>query len=73
MIKNMNMLDRRLRALVVAPAAIVIGIVIGPGSAAAVVLYVVAAVMLLTSATGFCPLYTLLRRRGHGHGHHLAH
>ena len=61
MSKNMSTLDRRVRALLVAPAAIVVGVVIGPGSVAAIVLYVVAAVMLATSAVGYCPLYSLLR------------
>jgi len=64
MSKNMNILDRRLRALLVAPAAIVIGIVIGPGSAAAIILYVIAAIMLATSAAGYCPLYSLLHLDG---------
>jgi len=66
--KNMGTLDRRLRALVVAPLAAVIGILIGPGSIGAIVLYVLAAVMLATSAVGYCPLYSPLhldtRRRG---------
>jgi hypothetical protein len=63
---NMNTLDRLLRTLLVAPAAVVIGILIGPGSAGAIVLYAVAAIMLATSAVGYCPLYSLLHldRRG---------
>ena len=39
MSKNMNILDRRVRAFLVAPVAVVIGILIGPGSVAAIVLY----------------------------------
>ena len=66
MSKNMNILDRRLRALVVAPVAIVIGVVIGPGAVGSIVLYAVAAVMLATSAVGYCPLYSLLRLGTHG-------
>jgi hypothetical protein len=65
MSKNMNILDRRARALV-APAAIVIGILIGPGSVGAIVLYAVAAIMLATSAVGYCPLYSVFGRRSHG-------
>ena len=61
---NMNMFDRLLLTLLVAPAAVVIGILIGPGSAGAIVLYVVAAIMLATSAVGYCPLYSLLRLDG---------
>jgi Inner membrane protein YgaP-like, transmembrane domain len=66
MSKNMNTLDRRMRALLVAPVAIVIGILVGPGSVGAIVLYALAAVMLATSAVGYCPLYSVLRlgRRG---------
>ena len=58
--KNMSTPDRLLRTLLVAPAAIVIGILIGPGSVGAIVLYALAAVMLVSSAAGYCPLYTLL-------------
>ncbi len=63
---NMNVLDRRLRAFVVAPTAVVIGLLIGPGSLGAIVLYGVAAVMLATGALGYCPLYSLLGVGGHG-------
>ena len=64
--KNMNILDRRVRAFLVAPAAVVIGILIGPGSVAAIVLYAVAAIMLATSAAGYCPLYSVFGRSRHG-------
>ncbi len=60
MSKNMNILDRRVRALLVAPVAIVIGLLVGPWSVGSIVLYAVAAVMLATSAVGYCPLYSLL-------------
>jgi len=65
MSKNMNMLDRRVRAFLVAPVAVVIGILIGPGSVGAIVLYAVAAIMLATSAVGSCPLYSLFGRSSH--------
>jgi hypothetical protein len=64
--KNMNILDRRVRAFLVAPAAVVIGMLIGPGSVGAIVFYVVAAIMLATSAAGSCPLYSVFGRRSHG-------
>lgn len=64
--KNMNTLDRRVRALLVAPVAIVVGILIGPGSAGAIVLYALAAIMLATSATGLCPLYSLFHVSSRG-------
>ena len=70
--KNMGILDRRLRALLIAPAAVVIGILVGPGSLGAVVLYVLAAVMLATSAVGYCPLYSVFHLDSRGHGP-LAH
>jgi hypothetical protein len=66
MSKNMNTLDRRVRALLVAPVAIVIGILIGPGSIGAIALYAVAAIMLATSAIGFCPLYSLFHSSSRG-------
>lgn len=63
---NMNTLDRRVRALLVAPVAIVVGILIGPGSIGAIVLYALAAIMLVTSAIGFCPLYSLFHLSSRG-------
>ncbi len=65
MSSNMNNLDRGLR-LLVAPAAIVIAVLAGPGSLAGIVLFALAAVMLATSAIGFCPLYALLHRNTRG-------
>jgi hypothetical protein len=60
MTKNMINLDRGLRALVVAPAAVIAAVLVGAGSIGGVVLFAFAAVMLATSAVGFCPLYMLL-------------
>lgn len=59
--RNMSNLDRGLRALVVAPALIVVAILLGAGSVAGIVLFALAAIMLATSAAGFCPLYALFR------------
>jgi len=64
MSRNISTLDRGLRSFVVAPAAIVIAFVVGAGSVAGIVLFVLAAVMLATSAVGFCPLYRLLHLDG---------
>ncbi len=61
MTRNMGTADRLLRAFVVAPAAIIAAILIGPGSIGGIILFVVAGVMLLTSAVGFCPLYPLVK------------
>ena len=73
--KNMGTFDRGLRAFVVAPAALVAAFVFGAGTIAGVILFVVAGIMLVTAATGFCPTYTVLgistyprglHRVGHG-------
>lgn len=66
MSKNMNTLDRRVRALALAPAAILVAILIGPGGLASIVLYAFAAVMLATGTVGYCPLYSLARLGSHG-------
>jgi hypothetical protein len=60
MTKNMSNLDRIIRTVIVAPAAIVAAILLGAGSIGGIVLLAVAAVMLATSAYGFCPLYAAL-------------
>jgi len=60
MTKNMTNLDRGLRTFVVAPLAIIGAVLVGAGSVGGVTLFALAAVMLATSAVGFCPLYTLL-------------
>lgn len=58
--KNMGAVDRALRAFVVAPAAIVAALLVGAGTIAGIVLFVVAGLMLATAATGYCPTYTAL-------------
>jgi hypothetical protein len=57
--RNMGTADRVVR-LVLAVAAIVGGIAAGSGSALGIVLFVVAAVFVVTSLVGFCPLYRLV-------------
>lgn len=80
MTRNMGILDRSLRAFVIAPVAIAVAFIVSTGSVAGVVLFVVAGIALATGATGVCPTYTLLgistrlrglHRVGHGirHGH----
>ena len=64
MTKNMTTLDRRLRAFLVAPVAVAVGILVGPASVVSIALYAIAAVMLATSAAGYCPLYSLFGTRG---------
>ena len=65
MSKNMNTLDRRLRALLIAPVAVVIGIVVGPGSLGSILLYALAAVMLTTGTVGYCPRYSVFGLGAH--------
>jgi hypothetical protein len=60
MSRNMNNSDRALRTFLAAPAAIIAAFAVGPGSMAGIVLFALAAIMLATSAIGFCPLYKLL-------------
>ena len=59
MTQNMGTFDRVLRAFLVAPAAIVAALIIGAGTLGGVILFVVAGIMLATSATGYCPNYTV--------------
>jgi hypothetical protein len=64
--RNMSNLDRALRSFLIAPAAVAVAVAVGGGSIAGIVLLVVAAMMLATSAIGFCPLYKLLRLNTRG-------
>ena len=66
MSRNMNTTDRALRAFLVAPAAIVVAFLIGAGSIAGILLFALAAIMLATSAVGFCPLCKLLHLNTRG-------
>jgi Inner membrane protein YgaP-like, transmembrane domain len=66
MSRNMNTTDRALRAFLVAPAAIVVAFVVGAGPIAGILLFALAAIMLATSAVGFCPLYKLLHLNTRG-------
>ena len=74
--RNMGAYDRGFRTFVVAPAAIVVALVVGAGTVGGIVLFVVAGIMLSSSAVGFCPTYTLIGistypRGLHRVGHHL--
>lgn len=57
--KNEGNIDRIVR-LVVAAAAIAGAAALGPGTVGGIVLLAVAAIMVVTAATGFCPLYRLI-------------
>jgi hypothetical protein len=60
MSRNMSNLDRGLRSFLIAPVAIILAVVAGAGPIGGILLFALAAIMLGTSAVGFCPLYTLL-------------
>jgi hypothetical protein len=64
--RNMTTSDRALRSFLIAPAAIVVALVVGAGSIAGIVLFALVAIMLATSAIGFCPLYKLLHLDSRG-------
>jgi Inner membrane protein YgaP-like, transmembrane domain len=66
MTKNMNALDRALRAFVVAPLLVIAALFVGAGTILGLVLLVLAAVMLATAAVGFCPLYALFHLNTRG-------
>lgn len=57
MTPNVGSTDKKIRTFVVAPILVVLGLLLGPGGWLAIVCYVLAAVMVLTSAISFCPLY----------------
>jgi hypothetical protein len=65
---NEATIDRAVRLVI----AVIAGLVaLSVGGAAAVVLWIVAGVMVVTAASGFCPLYKLVgvstcRRPAHG-------
>ena len=72
--RNMGVLDRGLRTFVVAPVAIVVAFIIGAGTVGGVILFVVAGIMLASSATAFCPTYTLIGISTYPSGlHHVGH
>lgn len=59
MTRNMGTVDRLARGLLVAPAATIAALALGAGTVVGIVLLAVAAIMLATALTGFCPLYAL--------------
>ena len=60
MTKNMSTLDRRLRGFAATPLLVIAALLVGAGTTAGIVLLALAAVMVATSAVGFCPLYALI-------------
>lgn len=71
---NMGILDRSLRAFVVAPVAIVVAFILGAGTLVGIILFVVAGIMLTTAVIGYCPTYTVVGISTHPRGiHHVGH
>lgn len=54
---NVGRTDRWLRVALIAPVLVVTALLVGVTTVAGVVALVLAAVMLATGLTGFCPLY----------------
>jgi hypothetical protein len=59
MSRNESNLDRMIR-VALAVVAVVGAVIIGASSLLGAVLFVVAGILLVTAAVGFCPLYRLL-------------
>ncbi len=59
MTTNEGTVDRSIR-VALAVAAVVGAVLVGASTVLGIVLLVVAGVLLLTAATGFCPLYRVL-------------
>lgn len=59
MTKNMGAIDRAARAFLIAPAATIAALALGPATVVGIVLLVLAGIMVATAAIGFCPLYVL--------------
>lgn len=66
--QNMSTTDRVLRTFVAAPLLVLAGVLVGPTAVLSWVCYVLAAVMLGTSAITWCPLYALFGLSTHRRG-----
>ena len=73
MTTNMGTFDRALRAFVVAPVAILVAFVLGAGTLAGVIFFVVAGIMLTTAVTAYCPTYTVIGISTRPHLHRVGH
>ncbi|MBK5288906.1 MAG: DUF2892 domain-containing protein [Acidimicrobiia bacterium] len=64
--RNEGLIDRLVRVLVLAPLLVLAAVAVGVGSVAGIVALAVAAVMLVTGVSGYCPIYAVLHRRTNG-------
>ena len=62
MLKNESSIDRIVR-LIIAVVAIAIAFAVGASTVLGIMLFVVAAIMVVTAAVGFCPLYRIFGLR----------
>jgi hypothetical protein len=69
---NLAGIDRALR-LVLAALGWWLAAAIGYASPGGVIVLVLAGILAITAALGYCPLYTLLRISTRGGLHHVAH
>jgi hypothetical protein len=53
-----------------APVAILAAFIVGAGSVGGIILFAVAGIMLVSSATAFCPTYTIVGISTYPHGVH---
>ncbi|HUX03453.1 MAG TPA: DUF2892 domain-containing protein [Acidimicrobiales bacterium] len=58
--RNVGTLDRTLR-IVLAIGAIIWALAVGSSSVGGIVLWIIAAILVLTSLSGFCPLYRVFK------------
>jgi hypothetical protein len=65
MIKNMKPADRVAR-IIVAGLAVWPALAIGPATPGGIVILTAAAILTVTSVSGFCPLYVVARSFQHG-------
>ena len=71
---NESTTDRVVRVIVGLVAA-VLGIAVGLSTAGGIILGIIAVILLVTGAVGFCPIYALLHfstRHDSGHHHHAT-
>ncbi len=59
MVKNVGSPDKIARYLI-AVVAVVVGVLVGATSVLGILLFLVAAIMVLTAALGFCPIWRVI-------------
>jgi Inner membrane protein YgaP-like, transmembrane domain len=66
--RNMHIVDRLLRVVVVAPLAVWLAVAVGAGTVPGILALVFAGIMVVTGVSGICPLYTLVAQLTRGRG-----